>query len=88
MSWFSRLFGRRSPPPTPKTPSDAAYDAAMGLSDEVLTKIRERSDEPNPFRVVLSSLLLGTRYDTALVADAFEIAQESQIFRGPPNGHG
>lgn len=69
--------------------TDIAYYRAMRLADEVTNKIRERAGSQSPFREALAEMLLGrTPDDPALIADAFEVVQESRIFKGPPNGAG
>lgn len=82
--WFS------SPRPEVKVDkADLAYNRAMQLSDEVIAKIRERAQSPNPFRAALAEMLLRPgRLNPILIADAFEARQEARIFRGPPNGRG
>ncbi len=69
--------------------SDLKYEAAMKLVDEVTDLVRKNAASANPFRPVLVEMLVGSEPpDPALIADAFEIIQEAQIFKGPPNGRG
>lgn len=61
--------------------SDAKFHRAMELADEVTTKMRERAASPDPFRALMADLFL-QHHDIALVADAFEAAQEANIYKG------
>lgn len=58
-------------------------DEAISLADELTAQMRERTASPDPIRALLADMYL-QRHDVALVADAFEAAQESRIFHGPP----
>lgn len=67
---------------------DSTFDQAMRLSDEVLAEIRERTHSSHPFRAVLVDLIFGPHSrDPFVIGDAFELMQESRIYRGAPNGH-
>lgn len=89
MKWIPRWLNDRAVKADDASQTDVAYHRTMRLADEVSDKIRERAESQSPFRAALSEMLLGQRpADPVLIADAFEVAQESRIFRGPPNGSG
>lgn len=89
MKWIPQWLTGRTVEADDPSQTDAAYHRTMRLADEVSDKIRERAGSQSPFRAALSEMLLGKRPDDpVLIADAFEVAQESRIFRGPPNGSG
>lgn len=67
---------------------DVKYETAIRLADEVTAKMRERANSTNPFQKALIDMIMGAPVDTALMADAFEAAQEARIYRGPLNGKG
>lgn len=71
-------------PPAPSV-DDSKYQRAMELTSGVIEKMRERSVSPDPFRSLMADLW-SQKHDIALVADAFEAAQEARIFQGPPDG--
>jgi hypothetical protein len=71
MSFRSWLFGGRS----------EKYDQAMVMADEVERLMRQREMQRDPYRPVLVDLLFQA-HDPALVADAYQISQESRIYRG------
>lgn len=66
----------------PRSKAEEKYARAMILTNEVEQKMRERSASPDPIRALLADMWL-QHHDTALVADAYEAAQESRIFKGP-----
>lgn len=70
MSLRSWLFGATS----------EKFDRAMILADEVTRLMRERDVQRDPFKPILADLLFQT-HDPALVADAYEISQESRIYK-------
>ncbi len=86
MKWLP--WRRQEPAQPAPEPFDARVNYALSLTNEVSEKIRERSKSIHPFREVLMELLIRPQavVDVALVADAFEVMQESRIFHGP-NGH-
>ena len=57
-------------------------DRAIQLADEVAQLARDKGRSRDPIRALLSELIFH-RHDVALVADAYEISQESRIYRGP-----
>jgi hypothetical protein len=65
----------------PRPPHDDKYERAIALTDEVTEKMRERAASPDPFRSLMADLFM-QHHDIALVADAFEVAQESRIYQG------
>ena len=73
MSIRSWLFGEES--------EHEKYDRAISLADEVTGLMRSRAVQRDPFKAVLADLFF-TTHDPALIADAFEISQESRIYRG------
>lgn len=86
MKWLNRIRGAFAPKPDPV---DAKLDTAIRIADEVTAQIRERAKAPSPFRAALADMLLGVQpADPVLIADAYEMAQEALIYRGPPNGKG
>lgn len=86
---FLGLFRNRKPA-RHHDPVDEVVSRTVRLADEVTKEIRERAKSPHPFRLVMIEMIFGPNavVDPALVGDAYEIAQESRIFLGPPNGHG
>lgn len=64
------------------------YRRAIELADEVTKIMRDRATRRDPLKAVLVDLLFQT-HDPALVADAYEMSQESRIYKGPSlNGSG
>lgn len=57
------------------------YQQAIDLADEVTLMMRSRNLQRDPFKPVLADLLFKD-HDPALVADAYEISQESRIYKG------
>lgn len=57
-------------------------DRAIAMADEVTQLVRARNDQRDPIRAVIIDLF-SRRHDIALIADAYEISQESRIYRGP-----
>lgn len=74
MTLRSWLFGK----------SNGKYEQAIDLADELTKKMRERSNQHDPFKAVLADLFFHT-HDPTLVADAYEISQEARIYKGPDN---
>lgn len=66
----------------PAHQTNEKYEHAIRLTDEVTDKMRERAASPDPFRALMADLFL-QHHHIALVADAFEVSQESKIYRGP-----
>lgn len=73
MSIRSWLFGDDS--------GNEKYERAIGLADEVTRLMRSREVQRDPLKPVLADMFFAT-HDPALVADAFEISQESRIYKG------
>lgn len=71
MSWRSWLFGEHS-----------KADRAIALADEVTQLVRDRGKQRDPIRAIMADLFFH-RHDVALIADAYEMSQESRIYRGP-----
>lgn len=67
----------------PRAPHDEKYRHAIALTDELTEAMRERAASPDPFRALMADLFL-QHHDIALIADAFQISQESRIYKGPP----
>lgn len=57
------------------------YTHAIDLADEVTQLMRDRAVQRDPFKAVLSDLFFQT-HDPALIADAYEVSQESRIYKG------
>lgn len=57
-------------------------DRAIALADEVTQLVRDRGKQRDPFRAIVAELFFH-RHDVALIADAYELGQESRIYRGP-----
>ena len=57
------------------------FRRAIALADEVTQLMRDRAHQRDPLKAVLADLLFH-KHDPALVADAFELSQESRIYRG------
>jgi hypothetical protein len=74
MTLRSWLFG--------ETNGHDTYSHAISLADEVTQLMRDRAVQRDPFKVVLGELFFHT-HDPALIADAYEISQESRIYKGP-----
>jgi hypothetical protein len=74
MSLRSWLFG------TPN--GHEKYDHVINLADELTEIVRERANRRDPFKAVLADLFF-QGHDPALIADAYEMSQESRIYRGP-----
>lgn len=73
------LFGSNGPD---------SYSRAIKLADEVTQIMRDRINQRDPLRSVLADLLFQP-HDPALVADAYQMSQESRIYKGPAiNGSG
>lgn len=83
MQWVRAQFGN-----TPKADrADHRYEAAILLADEVTAKMRERANSIHPFRQVLSEMLFTQQpRDPFVIADAYEVMEESHIFRGVNGG--
>lgn len=56
-------------------------DRAIALADEVTQLVRNRESDRDPFIAIVSDVFFH-KHDIALIADAYEIAQESRIYRG------
>jgi hypothetical protein len=65
-----------------RSPMDEKYARAMILTNEVEQTMREKAASPDPIRALLADMFL-QNHDVALVADAYEMMQESRIFKGP-----
>lgn len=74
MTLRSWLFGKNN--------GHGKYEQAIDLSDELIKKMRERANQRDPFKAVLADLFF-QQHDPALIADAFEVSQESRIYKGP-----
>lgn len=84
--WWHR---RAQPEEKKADPVDSHFEKAMRVTEEVMIDIRERARSAHPFRLVLTELLIGPNasVDVALIADAYEMSEESRIYQGL-NGHG
>lgn len=58
------------------------YDLAMKTADETIKRLRAARESNDPIRALLADVFF-QNHDTALVADAYEAAQESRIYQGP-----
>lgn len=86
MKWLTQL-ARQFVARESDQQSDAKYERAMRLADEVTEKVRESARAPNPFKSVVTELVRrGGSSNPRLIADAYEAMQESRIYLGPPNG--
>lgn len=86
MKWFTQL-ARHLLAKESDHHSDARYERAVKLADEVTEKVRESARAPHPFRGVVTEIIRrGANSNPRLIADAYEALQESRIFLGPPNG--
>lgn len=76
---------RKAPDPDPE---DVRYQTAVRMLSEVTELIKEKRRAKNPFRKVLTELMMKEAPSPVLVADAYEAMQEARIFKGPSNSHG
>lgn len=74
MKLFIWLFG--------PTRGPDSYSRAISLADEVIQIMKDRANQRDPLKAVLADLLF-QHHDPALVADAYQISQESRIYKGP-----
>jgi len=71
MSWRSWLFG-----------DHPNADKAIAMADEVTRLVRDKREQRDPIRAIVADVFFH-KHDIALIADAYEISQESRIYRGP-----
>lgn len=63
-------------------PTPSKYEEASRVADETIDHIRRARESRDPIRALLADIYF-QNHDTALISDAYEMSQESRIYKGP-----
>lgn len=62
-------------------PEPSKFEEASRIADETINHLRQARKSHDPIRALLADIYF-QNHDTALIADAYEMSQESRIYKG------